>query len=269
MAFKGDESLKKLQITEVQNIDMPELQLYKELRESAFRDDGSFIADSPKVVNLLLESGLEIKSVLATQAYYDEFAPLLQGKNISKLYLTTKEEMGKIVGHKIHHNCMMHGIRPQNATLETLGDGVLLLDGITSAENVGSIVRSCAALGVDSLVIANETPHPFNRRALRVSMGHAHLLRTYVHKDIKESIVAFRERGYRVYAAEVSLGASMLRDVKVAQKWVLVLGHEGRGISQDILELCDEVVSIEMQEGVKSFNVSVAAAVMMYRFKTL
>jgi len=259
----------RLNLIEVKNIETEELAIYQQLRESAFREDGSFIADSPKVVNLLLQSELEIKSILATQVYYDEFAPLLEGKNIPKLYLTTKEEMGKIVGHKIHHNCMMHGIRASNATLDELGSGVLLLDGITSAENVGSIVRSCAALGVDSLVIANETPHPFNRRALRVSMGYAYHIRTHVHKDIKQSIVAFQERGYRVYAAEVAAGATMLRDVQVAQKWVLVMGHEGRGISQDILELCDEVVTIEMQEGVKSFNVGVAASVMMYRFKML
>jgi len=259
-------SIDKLDLINVESIEFEELAIYQQLRESAFRADGSFIADSPKVVNLLLGSELEIKSILATEAYYEEFAPLLEGKNIPKLYLTTKEEMGKIVGHKIHHNCMMHGIRPPNATIDELGSGVLMLDGITSAENVGSIVRSCAALGVNSLVIANETPHPFNRRALRVSMGHSHLLRTYVHKDIKESIVAFQERGYHVYAAEVAPNATMLADVKVAKKWVLVMGHEGRGISQEILSLCDEVVSIEMQEGIKSFNVGVAASVMMYSF---
>jgi tRNA G18 (ribose-2'-O)-methylase SpoU len=250
----------------VESLEQEELLIYNQLRESAFREDGSFIADSPKVVNLLWESDLEIKSVLATQEYYDEFAELVEKKNIDKLYLTTKSEMGKIVGHKIHHNCMMHGIRPQNATLEELGDEVLMLDGITSAENVGSIVRSCAALGVNSLVIANETPHPFNRRALRVSMGHSHMMKTHLHKDIKESIKSFQERGYRVYAAEVSENSTPLRDVKTAHKWVLVMGHEGRGISQDILELCDEIVTIEMVSGVKSFNVAVAASLMMYRF---
>jgi len=244
-----------------------ELSIYKELREHAFRMDGSFIADSPKVVNLLLESDLEIKSILATQVYYDEFVSLLEGKNIPKLYVTTKEEMGKIVGHKIHHNCMMHGIRPPNAELDTLDNTVLMLDGITSAENIGSIVRSCAALGINSLVIANETPHPFNRRALRVAMGHSHLMKTYVHENIKESIAAFQARGYRVYAAEVAENARMLKDVKPTKKWVLVMGHEGRGISDEILSLCDEVVTIEMQEGIKSLNVGVAASLMMYKFQ--
>ena len=162
---------------------------------------------------------------------------------------------------------MMHGRRPKDVTLDELGSEVLLLDGITSAENVGSIVRSCAALGVASLIIANETPHPFNRRALRVSMGYATKIRTHVHKDIKASIVALQAKGYRVFAAEVAPNSTPLSQVVTPEKWVLVMGHEGRGVAQDILDLCDEVVTIEMQEGVKSFNVGVAASLMMYQFK--
>jgi len=253
-------------LIKIDNINIPDLEIYSSLRESAFREDGSFIADSPKVVNLVLESGVEIKSILATQEYYDEFSLLLKDKNIPKKYLTTKDEMKKIVGHKIHHNCMMHGIRPRDITIEDLSDEVLLLDGITSAENVGSIVRSCAALGVNSLVIANETPHPFNRRALRVSMGYSTFIKTHMHKDIKKSIQEFQVKGYRVFAAEVAENATPLSLVKTPDKWVLVMGHEGRGIADDILSLCDEIVSIEMQAGVKSFNVGVAASLMMYKF---
>lgn len=256
-----------MNIRVVDDISNDDLLIYNQLRESAFREDGSFIADSPKVVNLLLESDVEIKSILATKEYYDEFATLIEPKKIERLYLTTKSEMGKIVGHKIHHNCMMHGIRPKNSSIEELGSEILMLDGITSAENVGSIVRSCAALGVNSLVIAHETPHPFNRRALRVSMGHAYMMKTHLHVDIKESIKTFQKRGYRVYAAEVTPNSTPLAQVEVAPKWVLIMGHEGRGISQDILALCDEVVTIEMVSGVKSFNVGVAASLMMYRFK--
>jgi len=204
--------------------------------------------------------------MLATKEYYDEFEQLLNAKEIPLKYLTTKDEMKKIVGHKIHHNCMMHGIRSKDTSLEELGNEVLLLDGITSAENVGSIVRSCAALGVNSLIIAKQTPHPFNRRALRVAMGHSHLIKTHIHQDIKETITTMQKRGYRVFAAEVSEGSTPLSKVQTAQKWVLVMGHEGRGISEDILKLCDEVVTIEMQEGIKSFNVGVAASLMMYKF---
>ena len=191
----------------------------------------------------------------------------LQKRNIEKLYVADKKELEKIVGHKIHHNCMMHGIRPNQSRLEDLGEQIIMLDTITSTENVGSIARSAAALGIDSYMLPKEAPHPFSRRALRVSMGHASLLKTYIYDDIFETIKDLKSAGYRVYAAEINEGSTCLSNVITPKKWVLIMGHEGKGISQKVLELCDEVVTIEMQEGIKSLNVSVAASIIMYQFK--
>jgi len=240
-------------IIEIDTIERDEIQIYKELRESAFRSDRSFIADSPKVVNLLLESDLEIKSILATQEYYDAYYELVAQKGVPKVYLTTKEQMSKIVGHKIHHNCMMHGIRPDDIALDAVGEQIIMLDNITSSENVGSIARSAAALGVGTYLLPKSSPHPFNRRALRVSMGYAKMLKTHIYGDILQTI-----------AELVTPDATMLRALQPVEKWVLIMGHEGRGIAQEILDVCDEVVTIEMQEGIKSFNVGVAASILMY-----
>ena len=254
-------------IIKVDNINIAELEIYHQLRDAAFRSDNSFIADSPKVVNVLLNTEIEVKSILATGEYYDEFKELIASKNIPKLYLASKAEMQRIVGHKIHHNCMMHGIRPAQNKLEDLGEQVIMLDVITSTENVGSIARSAAALGIDSYMLPKEAPHPFSRRALRVSMGHVSLLKTYIYDDIFEAIKDLKSGGYKVFAAEINEGSTYLSDVITPKKWVLIMGHEGKGISQKVLEFCDEVVTIEMQEGVKSLNVSVAASIIMYQFK--
>ncbi|QSZ40757.1 RNA methyltransferase [Sulfurimonas aquatica] len=253
-------------IINVSDIDIAELEIYKNLRDAAFRSDNSFIADSPKVVNILLEQDIEVKSILATPEYYDEFKSFLTTKNIPKIYLTSNAEMQKIVGHRVHHNCMMHGVRPLDKPLDELGDKIIMLDNITSSENVGSIARSAAALGVDSYLLPKESPHPFSRRSLRVSMGHSSLLKTHIYDDVKEAIKNLQKSGYRVYAAEVKENATPLSKLQVAQKWVLLMGHEGHGIADEILALCDEVVTIEMQEGIKSFNVGVAASIMMYQF---
>ena len=98
-------------------------------------------------------------------------------------------------------------------------------------------------------------------------MGHISMLKTHIYSDIKETILSLKENGYRIYAAEVTEDSTPLSSVKVTEKWVLLMGHEGSGISAEVLNLCDEVVTIEMMEGVKSFNVGVAASIMMYRFK--
>ena len=88
-----------------------------------------------------------------------------------------------------------------------------------------------------------------------------------MYKRQVDTINTLKDNGYRIYAAEVSEGSTPLSSVKVVDKWVLLMGHEGSGLSKEILALCDEVVTIEMMEGVKSFNVGVAASIMMYQFK--
>jgi len=256
-----------MQLTPIENAESTSLSIYRELRDRAFSSDNSFIADSPKVVNLLLETEIEVISLLATQAYYDEFAHLIQKREIKHLYVTTKEVMQSIVGHKVHHNCMMHGIRPKERALEDLGDQIIMLDEISSTENIGSIARSAAAMGVDSYLLPKQGPHPFNRRALRVSMGLASKLKTHQFANIFETLEQLKSSGYKIFAAEVTPDATPLSKVVVPEKWVLLMGHEGKGLSQEVLEACNEAVQIEMEPDIKSFNVGVAASIMMYHFK--
>ena len=256
-----------MNLVEIKNDDSPELNIYRTLRDNAFSDDNSFIADSPKVVNMLLNSNIEVKSILATKEYYEEFENLISNKNISKLFVADKKIMQSIVGHKIHHNVMMHGIRPNETPLNSLDDNIIMLDEISSTENIGSIARSAAALGINSYLLPKRGPHPYGRRALRVSMGYVSKLKFNLYEDIFSTCQKLKDMGYKIFAAEVTSNSKPLMSVKVSKKWVLLMGHEGKGINQDILDICDEVVSIEMQEGIKSFNVGVAASIMMYQFK--
>jgi tRNA G18 (ribose-2'-O)-methylase SpoU len=251
----------------IDDINIPELNIYHQFRDNAFTADHSFVADSPKVVNLLLETEIKIRSILATQEYYDSYEYLIKDKNIPQLFVASKALMQDIVGHKIHHNVMMHGTRPEETALDNLDDNIIMLDEISSTQNIGSIARSAAAIGINSYLLPTHGPHPYSRRALRVSMGHISMLKTHLYEDIKEAILTLKENGYRIYAAEVTEDSTPLASVKVVDKWVLLMGHEGSGISNEILDLCDEVVTIEMMEGVKSFNVGVAASIMMYQFK--
>jgi tRNA G18 (ribose-2'-O)-methylase SpoU len=175
--------------------------------------------------------------------------------------------MKTIVGHNIHHGVMMHGIRPKEVALEELDSQIIMLDALSKNENVGAIARSAAALGINSFVVPKKSPHPYGRKALRVSMGQVSKLKLHTHEDIALTLKTLQSLGYKIFAAETTTDAIALQDVKVPKKWVLLMGDEAKGISRDVLELCDEVVKIEMQEDVKSFNVAAAAAILMYQFK--
>lgn len=253
----------------LEHLNYPELSIYQKMRENAFQSDGSFVADSPKVVKLLLEQGIEAKSILATEEFYDKNTDLLSSKKIPLLYVASRDVMEQIVGHTIHHNVMMHAIRPKPAPLISMGNHIIMLDEISSTQNIGAIARSAAALGVCSYLLPKQGPHPYARRAVRVSMGHIGLMQYHLYDDIFETLKKLKELGYRIYAAEVTDDATPLSKVETADKWVLLMGHEEKGISREILNTCDETVSIEMMEGIKSFNVGIAASIMMYRFKYL
>ncbi len=255
-----------MKLTIINNTNHPSLQIYNQLRDNAFTKDNSFIADSPKVVNMLLNSDIEVKSILATQEYYDEFSEFIFGKNIPMLFVAEKKIMESIVGHKIHHNVMMHGVRPDHVALEKMGDNIIMLDLISSTENIGSIARSAAALGVDSYLLPRKGPHPYGRRAIRVSMGHVSMLKINLYDDIFSTLETLKKGGYTIFGAEVTEDSAALSKIEIPDKWVLLMGHEGKGLSQEVIEACDILVEIEMARGVKSFNVGVAASILMYQF---
>lgn len=256
-----------MNLIKVEDLSSPSLVIYRQLRDNAFTKDNSFIADSPKVVNMLLETSIEVRSILATEEYYEDFEDLIRKKEIPRLFVADKNLMQTIVGHRVHHNVMMHGIRPAETGLNDLGENIIMLDEISSTENIGSIARSAAALGVNSFCLPEQGPHPYGRRALRVSMGHISRLKVHLYHDIFSTLKALKSRGYRIFAAEVTPDSRPLMEIKIPKKWVLLMGHEGKGLSVEVLNKCDETVQIEMAPGIKSFNVGVAASILMYQFK--
>jgi len=254
-----------MNLIEIKNLELPELQIYRKLRGNAFDADNSFIADSPKVVNMLLEGDIMVNSILATREYYTENRVLIERSEIPKCYVGERQLLETIVGHKMHHNVMMHGRRPENVPLEKMGDRIMMLDALSNMENVGAIARSAAALGVDSMMMPVAAPHPYGRRAIRVSMGYVSRLHIHRFDDLQLSISKLKALGYTIYGAEADKSAVALSTLDtVPDKWVVIMGNEEAGLSSEILRQCDHAVQIEMASGVKSFNVSIAASIIMH-----
>ncbi len=257
-----------MNLIEIDSLDTPELEIYHKMRGNAFDADNSFVADSPKVVNMLLQSDVEINSLLATKNYYDQNRELISSRSIPKLFVGDKSLIETIVGHKIHHSVMMHGKRPANIPVDRLGDRIIMLDELSNMENVGSIARSAAALGVNSMAVPVNAPHPYGRRAIRVSMGHVAKLDIHRFESIKETVSKLKSLGYTIYGAEVNENAMGLSNIDaVPYKWVVIMGNEEHGLSNEALGLCDHIITIEMEPDIKSFNVSIAASIIMYQLR--
>ena len=96
-------------------------------------------------------------------------------------------------------------------------------------------------------------------------MGHMAMLKTHCYNNITDTLQYLKKNGYTIFAAEITENSIPLAEIEIPNKWVLLMGHEGHGISNEVLKLCNTVVHIEMMPHIKSFNVAVAASILMYK----
>ena len=141
---------------------------------------------------------------------------------------------------------------------------VVVLAGVTDVGNIGSLVRTAYALGVDAIVATNVSKLPFDAIA-RVSTGALFDMPFAVEKSIYDVLNDFKTSGFVLYGAE--MGGEDIRRVQIAKKRLLVLGSEGEGLSNRVVSKLDKVVSIKMKHAFDSLNVAVAGAILIDRMR--
>ena len=139
----------------------------------------------------------------------------------------------------------------------------VLLDGVTDVRNFGAIARTCDCAGVSAIVIPEKGSVSVNGDAVKTSAGALNYLPVCREHSLKEAITYLRQSGCRI------IGTSDKNSVNYTQEnytgpVALILGSEGKGISKDIMRLCDALVAIPEFGNINSLNVSVAGGIMMY-----
>ncbi len=149
----------------------------------------------------------------------------------------------------------------------TTGRLALLLDGVQTPVNVGSICRLAAAYGVDHLWLAGATVPPTAAGARKTSLGSERYLRwTFVdHGD--EAVSLARAEGYRVVGIELTDDARPLHELALPADVCLAVGHEDHGLSKGCLAACDEIAYLPMVGRIGSLNVAQAAGIAMYEVR--
>jgi 23S rRNA (guanosine2251-2'-O)-methyltransferase len=145
----------------------------------------------------------------------------------------------------------------------------VLLDNIRSAWNVGSILRSADGFGFDHAYLGGITPTPRNEAVTKTSLGAEDFVAWSEHKNAVELIQNMKEAGWKIYALEEAKSATDIRNLKPIRKGkaALILGSEVTGVDPELLKLADEVITIPMRGGKRSFNVSVAFAIAAYALR--
>ncbi len=262
-------------LTHIATLERPELEPYKTLRRPVEHlAQGIFVAEGEKVILRLMESSLTIRSILLSQDWYDIHYELIEkNPNAIEVFIGEKKLLETIVGHVLHQSIMGLAMVPDQLHSDTLihqkSDSSLavIVDGITNAENMGVIVRNCVCFGVDALLVLPTSCDPYLRRSVRNSMGNIFQMPVIYIQDTVQELQRLRDNGYRIIGAHPHPKSIDIRTGNFSGKNIIVLGAEGHGISKEVLDLCDEFVTIPMKEGVDSLNVASASAVMLWEMQ--
>lgn len=150
--------------------------------------------------------------------------------------------------------------------LSMKNERIVLLESVRDPANIGAIIRSAAAIGVDRLIVSDDCADIYNPRAVRASMGtlfDQHIDRV---ADLPCAIRGLRESGRRVFAAALTDEAVRLGSFTVQKGDCVVIGNEGHGLTDQTVNACDGSVIIPMTARAESFNAAVAAAILMWEF---
>ena len=234
---------------------------------------GIFVAEGDKVVKRLLESHFGVISVLLPATRLAEFEPLLQARAEAEIVVyavTEKSVLEALVGFEMFQGVLATGRIPETFDLEKILAAparpklFAAVDGLNSAENIGLLVRNCAAFGTQALIVGETSTSPFLRRAVRNSMGTIFQLPVVESTNLVQSLNQLRAAGIRCLAAHPHTERKFLAQADFRTDCCVVFGNEGNGISPAVLAACDEAVAIPMASGVDSLNVAAAAAVFLY-----
>jgi tRNA G18 (ribose-2'-O)-methylase SpoU len=263
----------------------PEMEPYRTLRRPMTHlEQGIFVAEGEKVVMRLLESNLDVVSILISHDRVPSMLPLIeQHHSRIDLFVGEKPLLDTIVGHDLHQAIMAVARTPEPLSIHDMIHPMItgatdlhqrrlfvMVDGITNAENMGVIIRNCACFGVDAVIVLPSSCDPYLRRSVRNSMGNIFKMPiVYLGNaaTIRHDITVLKEHGIQFYAAHPHPRSIDIRTITLPRISCIVLGAEGHGISQDVLSHCDEFFVIPMKEGVDSLNVSSAGAVALWELQ--
>ncbi|MGB3332561.1 MAG: RNA methyltransferase [Mycobacterium sp.] len=267
-------------IVDVVDIDDPRdsrLDDFRDLNSIDRRPDlptgkGLVIAEGVLVVQRMLASRFTPRALLGTDRRLAELTPDLTepGAPDVPYYRVSAEVMADAVGFHLNRGVLAAASRVPEPSVADLVAGartIAVLEGVNDHENLGSIFRNGAGLGVDAVVFGSGCADPLYRRSVRVSMGHALLVPFARSADWPGDLAMLRGQGFRLLAMTPDPRAELLSSAmaKVRDEPVAVLvGAEGPGLSERAMRASDMRVRIPMSRGTDSLNVATAAALAFY-----
>ena len=237
------------------------------LSEKKERDKTGFFAfEGIKLFEDAAREKTDIEKVFVTERAYERWQNIFAASGLDgKLTFVTEEVYKKLsfenapqgvftVARKFAPRGKQYG---ENAV-------VMLLDTLGDPGNLGTIIRSADAFGVDTVYIGEGSADIYNPKTVRACMGSLFRVDVRICTDIAVDISRLREQGFSLYAALLDKTSENLLDLDLSGKIGFIIGNEGHGVSDCVREACGRSVIIPMCDGPESLNAATSASVLMW-----
>ena len=261
-------------LIEITDFLAPQLDVYARLTEvqlynHEFPEKGMFIAESPKVIERALDAGYEPVSCLMEKKHIEgEGRPILDRIGDVPVFCAEFDVLTQLTGFALTRGMLCAMKRKKLKTVTQICQNksrVVILDRVMNPTNVGAIIRSAAALGMDAVFLTPGCSDPLYRRAVRVSMGTVFQIEwTFMESGDLEEI---KSLGFKTAAMALKDDTLSIREPRLTEepRLAVIMGTEGDGLSDETIAACDYTVKIPMYHGVDSLNVAAASAVAFYQ----
>ena len=224
----------------------------KKLQQKKYRDkNGLFLVEGEHLVLEAYKSGYLKEVIIEENTLLPLDVETIYVSNNVLAYISELETAPTMIGicRKIEES-------------EKIGEKILALDGIQDPGNLGTIIRSAVAFHMDTIIIGSGTVDIYNSKVIRASQGmlfHINIMEL----NLQNCLPDLKKKDYQIMGTKVTHGKS-LKDIEKFQKFVIIMGNEGNGISEEVEKLCDSFLYIDMSTVCESLNVGVATSIILY-----
>ena len=240
-----------MEITSLNNDYIKELVKLKERKNR--KEQGVFLVEGEHLVEEAYKKGILKELVLLIGSDY---------KLDVKTTYVTREIINKITNLENSPNII--GVCSITNDNVITGDKILLLDRIQDPGNLGTIIRSSKAFNIDTIVISKDSVDLYNPKVLRATEGIIFHINIVV-EDLNIAIDNIKSNNIPLYGTKVDNGES-IKSITDKSKYAIIMGNEGQGVNQELLDKCDKYLYIDMNKEVESLNVGVATSIILYEF---
>ena len=222
----------------------------KKLNSKKYRDlSGLFLVDGEHLVLEAFSSGYLEELILLEGSSFHLDVPISYVTYDVMKYISSLDTPNGIIGICRKMDC------------SNIGNRVVVLDSIQDPGNLGTIIRSCVAFNVDTLVLSKECVDLYNPKGIRATQGMLFHLDIMIVSDVVDFVKSLQE--YKIFSTNVN-GGNSLKSIEKCNRFAIIMGNEGNGVRDDLNELSDCYIYIDMNSDCESLNVGVATSIILY-----